>query len=130
MGEKFGLRFEIIDAGVVKRIGRERGPSANPFVQYQRMIVSGAWLKMPVQQTRLDEALNPDRNAFRRTFDLLIIDEAHQAAPAAVGRYAQESKYTLLIGRLVAHFEHRVFLTATPHNVAMTLGAGALAKPL
>ena len=116
MSEKFGLRFEIIDSEAVKRIRRERGPAVNPFVVYPRMIVSGAWLKLPAQQARLDEVMNPDPHHFPRTFDLLIIDEAHQAAPAAVGRYAQDSKYTQLIRRIVPHFEHRVFLTATPHN--------------
>lgn len=116
MDEKFGLRFEIIDSDAVKRIRRQFGPATNPFVQYPLMIVSGAWLKLPAQQARLDEILSPDRNDFRRTFDLLIVDEAHQAAPAAVGRYAQESKYTKLLRRLAPHFEHRVFLTATPHN--------------
>lgn len=116
MDEKFGLRFEIIDSEAVKRIRRERGPSVNPFVVYPRMIVSGAWLKMPSQQARLDEVLDPDPHHYPRTFDLLIIDEAHQVAPSAVGRYAQDSKYTRLIRRIVPHFEHRVFLTATPHN--------------
>jgi superfamily II DNA or RNA helicase len=116
MGEKFGLRFEIIDSDAVKRIRRERGPTVNPFVQYPRMIVSGAWLKMPAQQARLDEILNPDEHAYPRDFGLLILDEAHQAAPAAVSRYAQDSKFTKLIRRLAPHFEHRVFLTATPHN--------------
>jgi superfamily II DNA or RNA helicase len=116
LDEKFGLRFEIIDSDAVKRIRRERGPSVNPFVVYPRMIVSGAWLKMPTQQARLDEVLDPDPHHYPRTFDLLIVDEAHQVAPAAVGRYAQDSKYTRLIRRIVPHFEHRVFLTATPHN--------------
>lgn len=116
MDEKFGLRFEIIDSDTVKRIRRERGPSVNPFVVYPRMIVSGAWLKMPAQQARLDEVLDPDPHHYPRTFDLLIVDEAHQVAPAAVGRYAQDSKYTRLIRRIAPHFEHRVFLTATPHN--------------
>ena len=55
MDEKFGLRFEIIDSDAVKRIRRERGPTANPFVQYPRMVISGAWLKLPAQQARLDE---------------------------------------------------------------------------
>jgi superfamily II DNA or RNA helicase len=116
MSEKFGLRFEVIDSEAVKRIRRERGPAVNPFVVYPRMIVSGAWLKLPAQQARLDEVVDPDPHHFPRTFDLLIVDEAHQAAPAAVGRYAQDSKYTQLIRRIVPHFEHRVFLTATPHN--------------
>ena len=42
----------------------------------------------------------------------------------------EESKIPFLVRRLVAHFERRVLLTATPHNVTMTLGAGALAKRL
>ena len=63
-----------------------------------------------------DEFLPPDPNTYPREFDLLIVDEAHQIAPSAVGRYAKESLRTKAMRRLAPHFEHRLFLTATPHN--------------
>lgn len=46
-----------------------------------------------------------------------MLDEAHHVAPAAPKQvYAVDSQQTKLIRRLVPHFEHRLFLSATPHN--------------
>jgi superfamily II DNA or RNA helicase len=47
---------------------------------------------------------------------LLILDEAHHAAPASGGRYGIETKFTRAIRELAGRFEHRLFLSATPHN--------------
>jgi hypothetical protein len=43
-------------------------------------------------------------------------EEAHHAAPASGARYAIDSQFTKAIRGLVDQFEHRLFLTATPHN--------------
>ena len=48
--------------------------------------------------------------------DILVVDEAHNAAPSAASQYAMPSQRTRLIRTLAPHFEHRLFLTATPHN--------------
>ena len=47
---------------------------------------------------------------------LLILDEAHHAAPASGSRYAVDSQFTRAIRGLAERFEHRLFLSATPHN--------------
>ena len=47
---------------------------------------------------------------------LLILDEAHHAAPASGARYAIDSQFTKAMRELADRFEHRLFLTATPHN--------------
>ena len=47
---------------------------------------------------------------------LLILDEAHHAAPSSGGRYGIETKFTRAIRDLSGRFEHRLFLSATPHN--------------
>ena len=47
---------------------------------------------------------------------LFILDEAHHAAPAAGIRYAISSQLTKAVRELGERFEHRLFLTATPHN--------------
>ena len=48
---------------------------------------------------------------------LLILDEAHHAAPSSGQRYAIDSKITACCIRDIApRFEHRLFLSATPHN--------------
>ena len=44
------------------------------------------------------------------------MDEAHNVAPAGRGRYATDSLRTLAVRTLAPHFEHKLFLTATPHN--------------
>src|SRR5690606_33503205 len=53
---------------------------------------------------------------YPRRYDMLIVDEAHNIAPSGRGRYAIDSLRTLAIRELAPHFEHRLFLTATPHN--------------
>lgn len=58
----------------------------------------------------------PGQPNFPRTFDLLIVDEAHNVAPSGSGKYATDSERTHTIRTLVPHFEHRLFLSATPHN--------------
>ena len=48
---------------------------------------------------------------------LLILDEAHNAAPASnTLRYAIDSGLTRSLRDLAPLFEHRIFLSATPHN--------------
>lgn len=116
MREQFGLGFEIVDTEYVRRLRRERGVGVNPFRSHPRLIVSMEWVKFESQMRWFDEFLPPDPNTYPRAFDLLIIDEAHQVAPSAVGKYARDSLRTKAIRRLAPHFEHRVFLTATPHN--------------
>ena len=116
MSEQFGLGFQIVDAEHVRWLRRERGVGVNPFRSHPRLIVSMEWIKFESQMRWFDEFLPPDPNTYPRAFDLLIVDEAHRIAPSAVGRYARESLRTKAMRRLAPHFEHRLFLTATPHN--------------
>ena len=116
MGEQFGLRFEVVDTDYVRRLRRQRGAGVNPFRSHPRLIVSMEWLKFESQMRWFDEFLPPDPNTYPRAFDLLIVDEAHRIAPSAVGHYAKESLRTEAMRHLAPHFEHRLFLTATPHN--------------
>ena len=51
-----------------------------------------------------------------RPGSLLILDEAHHAAPSSGARYAIDSKITRAVRDLAPRFEHRLFLSATPHN--------------
>ena len=47
---------------------------------------------------------------------MLILDEAHNAAPASGSKIAVDSKLTRAIRGLAGCFEHKLFLSATPHN--------------
>ncbi len=44
------------------------------------------------------------------------MDEVHQCAPSGIGKNATDSMRTQAIRGLAPHFEHRLFLSATPHN--------------
>ena len=47
---------------------------------------------------------------------LFVLDEAHNAAPSSGARYAIDSQITRAIRDIAPRFEHRLFLSATPHN--------------
>ncbi|MFI0370847.1 DISARM system SNF2-like helicase DrmD [Actinomadura sp. 1N219] len=117
MAEKFGLEFTVIDSERCADVRRTHGSAANPFEVYPLAIVSLPWLRGPKAQRLLDEVVPADGPTYPRTFDLLILDEAHHVAPAAPKQiYAVDSQQTKLIRRLAQHFTHRLFLSATPHN--------------
>ncbi len=114
MIEKFGLDFLIVDTDYVKRLRRDRGVHANPWTSFPRLIASIDWIKQGEGIRLLRDTL-PSHPSFPRRFDLLIVDEAHNVAPT-VGRYAVESLRTRLVRLLAPHFQHKLFLTATPHD--------------
>jgi SNF2 family DNA or RNA helicase len=116
MAQKFGLEFRIVDAELVRRLRRERGLAANPWRHFPRLIVSIDWLKRPRAMSLFREVLPADSRAYPRAFDLLVIDEVHTIAPAGRGQYALPSQRTQAIRELAPHFEHRLYLSATPHN--------------
>ncbi|MBA8792840.1 superfamily II DNA or RNA helicase [Friedmanniella endophytica] len=119
MRDKFGLDFTIVDTEMLRQLRRTHGLQANPFTIYPRMIISLPWLRTPRVQRLLDEVLDPDLHgpAF---FDLMVVDEAHHCAPPAPARarrgYAVDSLQTKAVRRLSHHTQHRVLLSATPHN--------------
>jgi len=118
MLDKFGLHFEIIDAERVRRFRRERGVGENVLAHFPRVIVSFDWLKGDRGKRLLRNTLPTDRNAYPRRFDILVVDEVHQCSPAGTGNgtYATDTLRTQLLLDLAPHVEHRLFLSATPHN--------------
>ncbi|MEQ1947247.1 MAG: DISARM system SNF2-like helicase DrmD [Bryobacteraceae bacterium] len=117
MSEKFGLEFEIVDTPLIKRLRRERGLHANPWTHFPRLITSMDYLKRETPLRLFREAVaRTDKVAGPREFDILIVDEAHNAAPSASGTYALDSQRTQAVREIGSHFEHKLFLTATPHN--------------
>lgn len=117
MRDKFGLEFRIVDSALVKRLRREQGIHANPWTHYPRLITSVDYLKTERPMRRFRETLpGPQDLRFPRRWDLLIVDEAHNVAPSGGGRYARASQRTQCLREIIPHVEHRLFLTATPHN--------------
>lgn len=124
--DKFGLDFEIVNSETMKTFRRTFGVHANPFRVYPRVIVSMSWLPSPRAERMLEEvyaSVKDARTADRRAFDVLVVDEAHHVAPATPSRtsadrarYAVDSQRTIAVRRLAELCEHRLFLSATPHN--------------
>ena len=109
--ERFGLVFEILDRTYLTRMRRERGFGVNPWRTHSRFLISHRLLIDPTYTDPMREWLG---NLLPGS--LLIIDEAHHAAPSSGGRYGIETKFTRAIRDLTGRFEHRLFLSATPHN--------------
>lgn len=115
MQEKFGLDFKIVNTDYIKSLRRDRGIHANPWTSFPRLIASQDWMKSGEGQRLLREIL-PAKTTYPRKFDILVIDEAHNVAPAGSANYAIDSQRTQLIREIAPHFQHKLFLTATPHN--------------
>ena len=125
MREKFGLEFEIVNSELMARVRRSHGLSANPLRLFPRVIVSIAWLPGPRAQRLLRAAasdIGQPNSARRYAFDVLVVDEAHHVAPSSpttaggARGYAVDSKRTIAVRDLSKLCEHRLFLSATPHN--------------
>jgi SNF2 family DNA or RNA helicase len=111
MDSRFGLTFVVLDRDYVMRQRRERGFGVNPWTTHTRFIVSHALLRDESYAASLRDWLGDFSPA-----SLLILDEAHNAAPASGSRYGVDSDFTKAVRQLAPRFEHRLFLSATPHN--------------
>jgi SNF2 family DNA or RNA helicase len=117
MRDKFGLEFRIVDSELMKELRRSRGLHTNPWSHFPRLISSIDFIKRDRPMRLLKELLPAEgESKYPRKFDILIIDEAHNCAPVGRGKYATDSLRTGAIRTLAPHFEHKLFLTATPHN--------------
>jgi ERCC4-related helicase len=111
LAQKFGLGFTIVDRDYLAAVRRAHGFAANPWAVGSRFIVSHSLLADETYSSGLKDALGPFRPRA-----LLILDEAHHAAPASGQAYAVDSQFTKAVRALAERFEHRLFLSATPHN--------------
>ena len=113
---RFQLPFEIIDREAINRLRREYGMHVNPWSTFPRLITSMDFLKREQPLRLLHESFQQRDDSPLRDWDLLIVDEAHNAAPAGRKNYVRDSDRTVMLRAVIDHFEHRLFLTATPHN--------------
>jgi len=117
MRDKFGLDFRIVDSALMKELRRRRGLHVNPWTHFPRLISSIDFLKRDRPLRLFRETLpSGDEPTYPRRYDLLIVDEAHNVAPSGSGNYTTDSLRTHAMRLLVPHFEHKLFVTATPHN--------------
>jgi hypothetical protein len=111
LDNRFGLSFQIIDNNFIRDLRKERGHSINPWSTHTRFLIS--------QKLLIDEAYVSGLRDFlsgHRMGSILILDEAHHAAPSTGIKYAVDSQLTGAVRELAWLFEHRLFLSATPHN--------------
>jgi hypothetical protein len=86
---RFGLTFQVLDREYVLDTRRERGYATNPWATHTRFLISHRLL--------IDEQYGGPLRDWLGEFrpgSLLILDEAHHAAPSAGSRYAIDSKIT------------------------------------
>lgn len=111
LSSKFGLSAEIVDGDFFAEMRAERGFGYNPWQSGSAFIISHSLLRDEGYMVGLKAILGAPRAR-----SMLILDEAHHAAPAHSQAYATDSQMTRAVRELSKMFEHRLFLTATPHN--------------
>ncbi|MFW7414105.1 DISARM system SNF2-like helicase DrmD [Demequina sp. SO4-18] len=125
MRDKFGLDFVIVNSELMAEVRRTHGLGANPLKLFPRVIISMAWLPGLRAQRLVRDVLSDvgiENSARRYAFDIFVVDEAHHAAPSSPSRigqargYAVDSQRTIAVRALAKQCEHRLFLSATPHN--------------
>ena len=113
MWDKFCLSFDLIDRDATLQMKRSVGIDANPWRYCSKIVASYHYLKQPDVFEQFMSASRTPESAPQLPWDLLIVDEVHNLMPAPFGDDSQLCKTLRLIAPL---FEHRLFLTATPHN--------------
>lgn len=111
MESRFGLTFIILDRQFVASRRQERGYGINPWATHTRFIISHALLRDETYAAPLRDWLGEFCPG-----SMLILDEAHNAAPASGAKYAVDSQLTRTVREIAPRFEHKLFLSATPHN--------------
>lgn len=113
--DKFSLGFDIVDKASTHRLQKEMGLDANPWRALPRIITSYHYLRQPdvLEQFIANCRSTQSHQGAQLPWDLLIVDEAHNLMPSNFG---EDSDLAEMLRLLTPWFEHRLFLTATPHN--------------
>jgi hypothetical protein len=114
MKDRFGLQFQRYTRKEITAIRTTHGVGKNPWSAWPFYIVSYHTLQRPEHRDALLAFLGGEGKRASRS--LLVVDEAHTAAPASAGSYGVDSEFTRMIRQLAPIYENRIFLSATPHN--------------
>lgn len=106
MGERFGLRMEVIDRAKLEEIRRTTELGANPFDHIPLGLVSIDFLK----QERILDLLE------RASYDVVVIDEAHHCMDLGAAQEREDSQRRRLAEVLARRSDALLLLTATPHD--------------
>jgi superfamily II DNA or RNA helicase len=113
MWEKFSLQFDLVDRAETHALRRRLGMDANPWRSFSRIISSYHYLRQEDVLEQFLAASKPPEGSPHLPWDLLIVDECHNLMPSAFG---DDSDLCRMLRLLAPQFEHRLFLSATPHN--------------
>ncbi len=104
-----------MDRDATFKLQRELGIDSNPWASFPRIITSMDYLR----QGDILASFNGATERISGRFDallpwqMLVVDEVHNLAPAS---YGDNSDRCEMLRSIVPFFEHRLFLSATPHN--------------
>ncbi len=127
MSEKFGLDFTIVNSETMRQVRRDHGIHANPFTLFPRIIVSMSWLPGQRAQRQIRTPSRPASGIRLRASPSTSSSSTRATTrpqqPARTDRlrherrgYAVDSQRTSAVRDLAERAEHRLFLSATPHN--------------
>ncbi len=128
MKEKFSIDFDPVDRKETHNLQKNFGLEANPWRAFSKIIASYHYIKQPdileqfLSTCRLTDDSSPVPASL--PWDMLIVDEAHNLTPAA---YGEDSDLAKMLRAISPYFEHKLFLTATPHNGHTPSFSGLLA---
>jgi len=113
MRERFSLHFDLIDRNETYTLRKRLGLDANPWRSFSRIIASYHYLRQDDVLEQFRAASRPPEGSPHFPWDLLILDECHNLMPSPFG---DDSDLCRMLRQVAPHFEHRLFLSATPHN--------------
>jgi hypothetical protein len=113
MRDKFSLGFDVVDREETHALQKRLGLDANPWRTFPRIVASYHYLKQPDVLERFRAACQQPEGSSLLPWDLLIVDEAHNLSPSNFG---DDSDLCEMLRLISPWFEHKLFLTATPHN--------------
>ena len=111
--DKFSLRFEVVDRQGTERLRRGLGMDATPWRSFSRIVASYHYLRQPDVLEQFLAACRTPEGSPHLPWDLLIVDECHNLMPSPFG---EDSELCRMLRLVAPRFEHRLFLSATPHN--------------
>ncbi|MEM4729074.1 MAG: DISARM system SNF2-like helicase DrmD [Thermoplasmata archaeon] len=115
MKEKFNIDFVIVDSDKVYEVQRDLGVDANPWMIFPKIITSMDYIKQSDVMGKFIQAcrsLSPEKSAML-PWDMLIVDECHNFTPS---KFSDDSARCKMLRDISIYFEHKLFLSATPHN--------------
>ncbi len=113
MRERFALPFDLVDRDETYNLRKRLGLDANPWRSFSRIIASYHYLRQEDVLEQFRAASQSLDGSPHFPWDLLIVDECHNLMPSPFG---DDSDLCRMLRQIAPYFEHRLFLSATPHN--------------